>query len=469
MVFSSIEFLFFFLPVLLIIYYAVPFKLKNFVLLVGSLLFYSWGEPVYILLMIFSSLVDYMNGRIIEKNRGKKISSVFMTLSVIINLGMLGIFKYTDFFIGVLNTGGFFSLKETGIALPIGISFFTFQTMSYSIDVYRGNIKAEKSFLNFMTYVSMFPQLIAGPIVRFSTVGAQLAERTINFSSFRRGFLRFIPGLFKKVLIANQIGMLWESIKGTGEISVLTAWLGAVAFSLQLYFDFSGYGDMAIGLGKMLGFDYEENFNYPYISKSITEFWRRWHITLSVWFRDYVYIPLGGNRKGALRQITNIFIVWFLTGFWHGAAYNFILWGIYYGVLLVLEKFVFKRLLDRLPVVLRHIYALVLIVFGFTIFVFDDISALGGYVKSMFMLSGNGFIDNDFMYYIINYKVLLIVGALISTPVYPFLCSVLRDKCGRCVRSTVEIMASAVMICLFVVCVAYLVNDSYNPFLYFRF
>jgi len=457
MVFSSIPFLFFFLPIFLIIYYLVPFKLKNIVLLIFSLIFYAWGEPVYIVLMVFSSIVDYTNGRLIEKYPNKK--KIFMIFSVIINLSLLGFFKYSGFLIDNINALLNLSIKPLNLSLPIGISFFTFQTMSYSIDVYRGKVKAEKNFLNFMTYVSMFPQLIAGPIVRYEDVANELSKREINWNSFKDGLFRFLHGLFKKVLIANSVGFLFTTITNMdySNISVLTAWLAIIAFSLQIYFDFSGYSDMAIGMGKMLGFNYLENFNYPFIAKSITDFWRRWHMSLSIWFKDYVYIPLGGNRK---HQLRNILVVWALTGFWHGASWNFILWGLYFGILLIIEKYVLKKYIDKLPNLFKHLITLFLVVVSFYIFAFDNTNLLLSFGKILFGISGNSFIDSNFIFYITNYLIILIVACILSTPIY------------KIIKERIEkrwIIMSIVYIVLFIVTVATLVGDTYNPFLYFRF
>ena len=464
MVFSSIPFLFFFFPIFLLLYYISPFKIKNLILLIFSLIFYAWGEPVYIVLMIFSSVVDYTNGRLIEKYRDNKVlKRTFMICSVVINLALLGFFKYSDFLIENINNLFNLSIPLLELGLPIGISFYTFQTMSYSIDVYRGDVKAEHNFLNFMTYVSMFPQLIAGPIVRYQTVSEELSKREITFSKFTSGFVRFLQGLFKKVLIANNVGYVWSVISGdASEISLLTAWLGLFMFAFQIYFDFSGYSDMAIGMGKMLGFTYLENFNYPYISKSITEFWRRWHISLSTWFKDYVYIPLGGSRCKKIINIRNILIVWMLTGIWHGAAWNFLLWGLYFGILLILEKFVLKRFLEKLPSFLKHVYAIFFILVGWLIFAFDDMSLLKEYALKLF---ANPFIiDAQFMQYFTNYFVIIVVAIIFSMPIYPYV----KEK-FKFNNVIIQILIFAIYIILFMVVTAMLVSDTYNPFLYFRF
>ncbi len=465
MIFSSIEFLFFFLPIFLIIYYIVPFKAKNVILLLASLLFYSWGEPVYVILMILSSILGYIFGILIDKASKPSKKSLLLCMSTIINIGILGFFKYADFIIEIINNFGF-NINKLNIGLPIGISFFTFQIMSYIFDVYKGEQKSEKSLLVLMTYVAMFPQLIAGPIVRFQTVADQMRKREISIKGYVNGSKRFLFGLFKKVLIANNIGILWETIKtyDITSLSMSEAWLGAIAFALQLYFDFSGYADMAIGMGKMLGFDYNENFNYPYISKSITEFWRRWHMSLSTWFRDYVYIPLGGNRKGSIRQIFNIFVVWSLTGLWHGAAWNFVLWGMYYGILLICEKFIYGKLLNKLPSVIQHVYTLVIVITGFTIFAIDDFNFLGQYLNVMFLNSNGIFIDNNFIFDLINYGIILITGIIISTPIYKWF-----NDTNKPSSTIYKLLCIILYIISFILCVAYLVNSSYNPFLYFRF
>lgn len=470
MVFSSIPFLFFLFPVFLILYYLVPMKAKNYLLLFFSLVFYAWGEPVYILLMLFASFVDYVNGLLMTKyGTVKSKRRIFLLISVGINLSMLGFFKYADFVIHTVNGLTGLSIEPLNLALPIGISFFTFQTMSYSIDLYRQQVKVEKNYFTYLTYVSMFPQLIAGPIVRFATVQEELHGRVIDKKGFYEGFTRFLQGLFKKVLIANNMGALWELIKATeyGELSVATAWLGALAFTLQLYFDFSAYSDMAIGMGHMLGFHYLENFNYPLYAVSITDFWRRWHISLSTWFRDYIYIPLGGNRVGVVRHLRNIAVVWFLTGLWHGAAWNFILWGLYYGLLLALEKYVWGEKLKKLPKLVQHLYAIIIVVFGFTIFVFDDMGQLTSYVGLMFYAS-RSLLGNEFWYYLDSNGVLLATAFVLAMPVYPWL----KKKIGSLAGWKVKALAVVRTVCyvaLFVLTVSYLVGDTYNPFLYFRF
>ena len=463
MIFSSIPFLFFFFPLFILLYFTLPFKYKNYILLLFSLIFYAWGEPIYILLMIFSSIVDFINGKNIEKHKDdNKKKKIYLIISIIINISLLGFFKYADFFIKVINNILNLDIPLLKLGLPIGISFFTFQTMSYSIDVYRGDVKAEKDFLTFMTYVCMFPQLIAGPIVRYETVSNELHKRDINFKKFADGFTRFLRGLFKKVLIANNIGLLFTLITSSevNDISIMTGVLAIVSYAFQIYFDFSGYSDMAIGMGNMCGFTFLENFNYPYISKSITEFWRRWHISLSSWFKDYVYIPLGGSRVNILKNIRNILIVWILTGFWHGASWNFIFWGLYYGILLLLEKFVLKKYIDKLPDFVKHIYTIVLVFIGWMIFAFDDSKYLFGFIKA---LTSNKFIDSAFLYYFKNYFLILVIATLFSLPVYPKV----KEKMNNTIFTS--LLSISIYVILFIVTLSYLVSDTYNPFLYFRF
>ena len=463
MIFSSIPFLFFFFPLFILLYFTLPFKYKNYILLLFSLIFYAWGEPIYILLMIFSSIVDFINGKNIEKYKDdNKKKKIYLIISIIINISLLGFFKYADFFIKVINNILYLDIPLLNLGLPIGISFFTFQTMSYSIDVYRGDVKAEKDFLTFMTYVCMFPQLIAGPIVRYETVSSELHKRDINFKKFADGFTRFLRGLFKKVLIANNIGLLFTLITSSevNDISIMTGVLAIVSYAFQIYFDFSGYSDMAIGIGNMCGFTFLENFNYPYISKSITEFWRRWHISLSSWFKDYVYIPLGGSRVNILKNIRNILIVWILTGFWHGASWNFIFWGLYYGILLLLEKFVLKKYIDKLPDFVKHIYTIVLVFIGWMIFAFDDSKYLFGFIKA---LTSNKFVDSAFLYYFKNYFVILVIATLFSLPVY----SKVKEKMNNTIFTS--LLSISIYVILFIITLSYLVSDTYNPFLYFRF
>lgn len=459
MVFSSIPFLFFFLPIVLICYYLVPFKLKNYVLLVFSLIFYAWGEPVYIILMIFSCLLNYFYALYHDKVKNKKLLFI---LCIVANLLILGFFKYADFLIDIINSIFRLNINPLKLALPIGISFFTFQTMSYSIDVYRSSVVPERNFFYFTTYVSMFPQLIAGPIVRYETISKELYKRDINFNNFSDGLLRFMQGLFKKVLIANNIGYLWTTLSSMESLSIASAWLGIIAYTFQIYFDFSAYSDMAIGMGKMLGFNYLENFNYPYISKSVTEFWRRWHISLSSWFKDYVYIPLGGSKCSRIKHIRNILIVWCLTGIWHGASYNFMLWGLYYGIILIIEKFFLKGFLSKLPNTLKHIYTMLVVIIGWLIFASTDLSMFSVYFSNMFNIFKYPFIDETFMFYFKSYFIIIVISTLLSMPIYQNIKKKLNSR-GWMIISLILYLV------FFFITVSYLVSDSYNPFLYFRF
>ena len=459
MVFSSIPFLFFFLPIVLICYYLVPFKLKNYVLLVFSLIFYAWGEPVYIILMIFSCLLNYFYALYHDKVKNKKLLFI---LCIVANLLILGFFKYADFLIDIINSIFRLNINPLKLALPIGISFFTFQTMSYSIDVYRSSVVPERNFFYFTTYVSMFPQLIAGPIVRYETISKELYKRNINFNNFSDGLLRFMQGLFKKVLIANNIGYLWTTLSSMESLSIASAWLGIIAYTFQIYFDFSAYSDMAIGMGKMLGFNYLENFNYPYISKSVTEFWRRWHISLSSWFKDYVYIPLGGSKCSRIKHIRNILIVWCLTGIWHGASYNFMLWGLYYGIILIIEKFFLKGFLSKLPNTLKHIYTMLVVIIGWLIFASTDLSMFSVYFSNMFNIFKYPFIDETFIFYFKSYFIIIVISTLLSMPIYQNIKKKLNSR-GWMIISLILYLV------FFFITVSYLVSDSYNPFLYFRF
>ncbi len=476
MVFSSIPFLFFFLPLFLIVYYLVPFKRKgimwkNIVLLIGSLIFYAWGEPIYIGLMLFSSLVDFYNGKMINKYwHEPKIKKLFLVISIIINLSLLGFFKYADFIIANINNIFNLSIQPLNLGLPIGISFFTFQTMSYSIDVYRGKVNYEKSFSTFMTYVCMFPQLIAGPIVRYETVSEELHHRKINYSLFNQGVIRFLQGLFKKVLIANNIGLLWHEVSTIPslELTLVMTWLGILAFALQIYFDFSGYSDMAIGLGKMLGFHYLENFNYPYIAKTITDFWHRWHISLSSFFKDYVYIPLGGSRVSKIVNIRNILIVWLLTGLWHGASWNFVLWGLYFGIILLIEKFVIAKWLKRQNNVVKHAYTIILLLIGWAIFASSDMLYPKEYLLTMFF-GFDRFISTKTIYYFCSYFLIIAIGILFSTPLYLKITNWLNNVTNPKLKLIYSLIFIIIYMLLFVISVAYLVSDTYNPFLYFRF
>ena len=467
MVFSSLTFLMLFLPSVLLIYFAVPRQGKNAVLFIFSLLFYAWGEPIYVGLMIFSTVLDYTCGWLVEKYRGTSKQKIGLLISVFTNLSLLFFFKYTDFFIGTINTVFGTDIAMLNLPLPIGISFYTFQTMSYTIDVYRGDAKVQKNILSFGAYVSLFPQLIAGPIVRYQDVADQLNERTHSFDRFGDGVKRFVTGLGKKVLLANNIGLLWDAISKTAaeNLTTLAAWLGIIAFAFQIYFDFSGYSDMAIGLGKMFGFEFLENFNYPYTSKSVTEFWRRWHISLGTWFRDYIYIPLGGNRKGLPIQIRNIAIVWLLTGFWHGASWNYVLWGVFYGLLLMAEKLFLLKWLKKAPAFVGHIYTMFAVLFGWVLFAFEDFGKGIAFLKTMFG-GGSGFISNSTLYQILSYLLLLIVCLVAATPLAKKIYGKLSCKAGEVVLLTVDSVRIAGIMLL---SIAYLISGSYNPFLYFRF
>lgn len=478
MVFSSLMFLFRFLPVVLLLYFLAPRKIKNTILFLSSLVFYAWGEPVYVVLMLFSTIVDYTHGRLVyslkQKNEMKK-ARVVVASSMIINLALLGFFKYADFIIGNLNLIPGVELPLLKLALPIGISFYTFQTMSYTIDIYRGDALPQKNIISFGAYVALFPQLIAGPIVQYNTVAEQLEGRKETMDSFAEGVMRFMTGLGKKVLLANNIGLLWDMISArpSGEIPVLLAWLGITAYAFQIYFDFSGYSDMAIGLGKMFGFQFLENFNYPYISRSITEFWRRWHMSLGSWFRSYVYIPLGGNRKGLPLQIRNIAIVWLLTGIWHGASWNFLFWGAYFGIFLILEKLFWLDFLKKHRI-LSHIYTILLVWVGWAIFAFDNMAKGAEYLKAMFGLAGAGFVNTETLYLLFSYAVLLILLLLAATP-YPKqlalkLQTALTEKEHPRIGASVQAVLQMVFVAfIFIISTAYLVDATYNPFLYFRF
>lgn len=475
MIFSSLLFLFKFLPIVLILYFAVPAKLKNFVLFAASLIFYSWGEPVYVLLMLFSTAVDFFHGKLVYRykclNQQKK-AKMAMISSVIINLSLLGFFKYADFFLSSVNNIFNVDIALLNIALPIGISFYTFQTMSYSLDIYMNDEVPQNNIISFGTYVALFPQLIAGPIVRYKDISKELRERKESADDFFIGIRYFIIGLGKKVLLANNIGMLWDEIKvmEASSLTVVTSWIGITAFAFQIYFDFSGYSDMAIGLGRMFGFKFPANFNYPYISKSITEFWRRWHITLGTWFREYVYIPLGGNRCSFALNIRNILIVWLLTGFWHGAAYNFIIWGLYFGIVLILEKTFFLKVLEKIPALFRHMYALVFILIGWVIFELGNVSDMGNYILAMFGIKGEGFIDSRSLFILKEYGIILIVLVLASTPIPKVIIQKLQDKVRNMNMQWISYVAENIFnIAILFVSTAYLVDASYNPFLYFRF
>lgn len=464
MVFSSLTFLLWFLPCVLTVYFIAPKKAKNAILFAFSLLFYAWGEPIYVGLMILSTVLDYCCGRAVDKYRGTPRAKRGLIVSVIVNLSVLCLFKYADFLIGTVN--GIFgsSIPLLELPLPIGISFYTFQTMSYTIDVYRGDAKVQNNIISFGAYVALFPQLIAGPIVRYQTIADQIDEREHSFDKFGEGVKRFVCGLGKKVLLANNIGLLWSTVSASAELTVVSAWLGIIAFAFQIYFDFSGYSDMAIGLGKMLGFDFLENFDYPYISKSVTEFWRRWHISMGTWFRDYVYIPLGGNKKGLAVQLRNIGIVWLLTGFWHGASWNYVLWGVYFGIILIVEKFFLLDKLKKAPAALGHVYTLLCVAVSWVLFSFENIGK--GWAFFKVMLGGAAFCSSGTVYQLLSYLPLLIVCAIAATPLGSRLYRSFNEKCGAGLMTAADLGGIAAISAL---SMAFLISGSYNPFLYFRF
>lgn len=469
MVFSSISFLYYFLPIVIVLYFILPFKMKNILLFVSSLFFYFCGEQLLVSIMIISALTDYTASRVIEANRDKKlVPKLALIVSLVINLGLLCYFKYADFFISNLNGLLHTDIPLLNIALPIGISFYTFQTMSYTIDVYLGHVTATKSICDFGTYVTLFPQLIAGPIVRYSTIAEELKERTHSFENFAYGTRRFILGLAKKVVLANTFAVLGKTFLYTDDKSVLFYWLFAIAFFFQIYFDFSGYSDMAIGLGRMFGFHFLENFNYPYIATSITDFWRRWHMSLSTWFRDYVYIPLGGNRVSRGKWIRNIILVWFLTGFWHGASWNFILWGLYYAVLLVLEKLFLNKVLAKLPRFLCVLYSVFFVLIGFVIFNANTFTECWNNLYYMFG-GGNLPLANEVsLYYLKSYRIVFIISIIAATPLTKNIILNLRVK-KAIYDKTCSILEPFVLLLLLLLVTGFLVDGSFNPFLYFRF
>lgn len=468
MVFSSLLFVFMFLPITLAAYYACPKRFRNIVILIVSLIFYAWGEPVYIVIMIFSTIFDYTNGRLIYKYRGnKKTARLVLIFSITVNLSLLCFFKYYGFIVNNINEIFNLGIKVNPMPLPLGISFYTFQTMSYVIDVYRGIVTAQKSFINFATYVSMFPQLLAGPIVKYRDVEKEIVDRKETVELFSEGIELFTIGLFKKVFIANNVGTVWSVIKALplGQVSVVSAWVGIISFTFQIYFDFSGYSDMARGLAKMFGFNLPVNFNYPYTSKSITEFWRRWHMTLGAWFREYVYIPLGGNRTTKLKWYRNIFVVWFLTGLWHGANWNFILWGLYYGCFITLEKIFLLKWLERMPPIVRNLYSIIIVIVGWALFEFESIPKLFSFLGIMFGIHAKQFIDKTAVYYMYTNAALFVIMVLGSTPVPAKIMEIVKLKFEKAEAAIFTLIYLSMMF----ICTAYLVNQSYNPFLYFRF
>ncbi len=463
MLFTSISFLYYFLPIVIILYFIVPKKFKNFILFLSSIFFYFCGEPIYTFLMIGEIFIAYVGARYLEKHRKK---SILVSL-LAIHIGALGLFKYSDFTINNINQILGSKIPLLKLALPIGISFYTFQIISYVVDVYRGKVKAQKSFLKLATYVSLFPQLIAGPIVRYETIEKELDSRTSNFENFAYGVRRFVIGLGKKVLIANMLGELCDVFSTTNEKSILFYWIFAISYSLQIYFDFSAYSDMAIGLGRMFGFHFLENFNYPYISKSITEFWRRWHMSLSSWFRDYVYIPLGGNRKGTIILVRNIFIVWALTGIWHGANWTFVIWGLMFGIMLIIEKLFLTKHLEKTPSILQRIYVLFTVMISFIIFNANSIREAWNNIIGLFGANGESLINASTVYYLKSYLVVLVIAIIGSTPLLKNIIEKLKTKTNA--NKIINLLEPIAMTSILIIVTAYLVDNSYNPFLYFRF
>lgn len=469
MVFSSLAFLYLFLPIVLSLYFISGKRMKNIILFVSGLVFYAWGEPVYVLIMILSTVIDYIAGRIMHKYDDKpKIRTLVLLVSVCMNLGLLSIFKYSSFFIQNVNNIFGTSFNDPQLPLPIGISFYTFQSMSYTIDLYMRNIKVQKNIINFTTYVTLFPQIVAGPIVRYADVEEEIDGRKVSVDMVGYGAGIFLKGLAKKVLLANNIGMLWTEVKAMdySEISAFTAWLGILAFAFQIYFDFSGYSDMAVGLGKILGFNFPENFDYPYMSKSVSEFWRRWHITLGTWFRLYVYYPLGGNRKGLPRTIINLAIVWTLTGLWHGASWNFVLWGMYFGVLIIIEKLFLGDILKKIPPAISTIYTFLAVLFGWVLFDTNTLTDAARYLKAMFGGTGIG-IDSLSLYQLSSYFIIMIICIFASTDLFKTFVNGIKEY--KITFRAYKISLPIIQVVIMLLCTAYLVDSTYNPFLYFRF
>ncbi|EQB88391.1 alginate O-acetyltransferase complex protein AlgI [Clostridium punense] len=473
MLFSSLSFLFVFLPSVLFCYYLVPRKLKNFILLIFSLFFYGYGGPRYLLVMLASIFLNYIFGLLVDRYRNHPVKIKWvLVLTVVCNIFIIGYYKYTNFLVENINSVLGSHIEIGNIVMPIGISFFTFQAMSYVIDVYRGDGRVQYNPLNVALYIVLFPQLIAGPIVRYETVDEQIQSRKETVSAFTSGIQRFVIGLGKKVIIANTFGLIADDVfsLNPSDMSVLLAWVGAIAYSAQIYFDFSGYSDMAIGLGRMFGFEFLENFDYPYISKSITEFWRRWHISLSTWFRDYLYIPLGGNKVSTLKHLRNILIVWFLTGLWHGASWTFIAWGLYYGALLVVEKYILKKYIDKLWAPLQHIYALFFVIVGWILFRANTFEQAFGFIKTMVGLNGTELISNHGIYYLIEYKVEIIIMLIAATPLGRNLVLKLEERQWSNIGELGFYLGKYLyLIVVFILCIMYLVGSSFNPFIYFRF
>ena len=461
MVFSSITFLFYFLPIVLGIYYISPNKWKNLILLIASLFFYGYGEPKYVIVMVISIIFTYLFGILIDKY--KKHSKLFLVLSICVSAGILVYFKYMNFIIQNINLWLTNKIDFIYVVLPIGISFYTFQLISYIIDVYRGQAKVQKNILKLAMYISLFPQLIAGPIVRYTTIEEEIENRKYSFEKFALGVRRFVIGLGKKVLIANVLGELNNIFLSSNETSVLFYWMYAISNMLQIYFDFSGYSDMAIGLGKMFGFEFLENFNYPYIATSVTDFWRRWHISLSTWFRDYIYIPLGGNRVSKLKWLRNIMVVWLLTGLWHGAAWNFIFWGVYFGILLIIEKVFLGKYLEKIPKILSRIYVLVIVAISFIIFSGENISQILQNIGGLIGLTTKNIISAESLYYFKSYFVVLVIGIIGATPILKNICN--SEKLNK----ITNVLEPIYLFLILVICTSYIIDGSFNPFLYFRF
>ena len=472
MVFSSLVFLFVFLPIVLVLYYLSGKKYRNYLLLLASLFFYAWGEPTYVVIMLISIGANYLCGLLVDEKRADKVRVAGVVISVIFNICMLGVFKYSGFFIKNINVVFNTSLPVPEIALPLGISFFTFQAMSYVVDVYRKDAKVQKNIFDLSLYISLFPQLVAGPIVRYQTVANQIEEREHNIIKFGDGVRRFIIGLGKKVLLSNSLGMLADSVFGmqTYQLTIVSTWLGILAYSLQIFFDFSGYSDMAIGLGKMFGFEFLENFNYPYISQSASEFWRRWHISLGSWFRDYVYFPLGGSRRGNVRTYINLFIVWFLTGFWHGASWTFIAWGLYFGLLIGMEKSYLGKLLNKVPRFVRHIYLLLVVMIGWVFFRADSFSYSIEFIKNMFFMGTNVIFDGVAASYINDYWFVLVLSMIFCMPIVDWFRRKIEVANDKILESNISyVLNSVVYTGILLIVIFKLVNSTYNPFLYFRF
>lgn len=477
MIFSSIFFIFIFLPLTLLVYYLTPFKAKNLVLLLVSLIFYAWGEPIYVLLMLFSIGINYVSGREIEVFRSENTeqseqkAKIAMIVTVVINLCILGFYKYFGFVMDNLNAVLPFEISYHALSLPIGISFYTFQTMSYVIDVYRGDTKAQRNILQFGVYVTMFPQLIAGPILKYHQVERYLQDRRTDLDAISYGAKRFVTGLAKKVLLANNLGLLWKQVTelGTDQMSVLMAWLGIAAFALQIYFDFSGYSDMAIGLGAVLGFHFPENFNYPYVATSVKDFWHRWHISLSTWFKEYVYIPLGGNRKGLPRQLFNILVVWMLTGIWHGAGWNFLFWGLWFALFLILEKLFLGEVLESVPKVFGRVYTLAVVLISWVFFALESPGEILAYLQAMFGMNGVGPVNSLAMFLSNEYLVLLVIALVACLPLGSRLVHALKSSKTGPAMALYRLGEKVIPAVLLLLSVAYIVDASYNPFLYFRF